>query len=129
MPDRPQPSLVTRALLWAVGIIALVLGIIGIFLPGLPTTPFVLLAAACFVRVSPRAYTWLRNHRLFGPMLRDWETHRSIPLRAKGIALLMMTLSVSASLWYFSNRPKLQIIIFLAAAIGAIVIFRIPTRR
>lgn len=128
MTDRLHPSRILRALLWSAGIIALALGIIGIFLPGLPTTPFVLLAAACFVRASPRAYAWLLNHKLFGPSLRDWEQHRSIPRRAKIIGLTMMAISVSTSLWYFSGSPRIQIIIFLAAAIGAFVVLRIPTR-
>lgn len=128
MSDRLHPSPFIRALLWSGGVIALILGIIGIFLPGLPTTPFILLTAACFVRASPRAYSWLLNHHLFGPSLRDWEKHHSIPRRAKIIALSMMAISVSTSLWYFSGRPWIQITIFLAAAIGAFVISRVPTR-
>lgn len=128
MSDRLHPSLLIRALLWSAGVIALVLGIIGIFLPGLPTTPFVLLAAACFVRASPRAYTWLLNHKVFGPSLRDWEKHHSIPRKAKYLALLMMAFSVSMSLWYFNGRPWIQLTIFLAAVSGASMISRIPTR-
>lgn len=128
MSNRLHPSLLVRILLWSVGVTSLVLGIIGIFLPGLPTTPFILLTAACFVRASPRAYAWLLNHHFFGPSLRDWEQHRSIPRKAKIIALLMMAFSVSTSLWYFNGRPWLQLTVFLAAAIGAFVITRIPTR-
>jgi len=123
-----HPSSLVRALFWVCGAAALVMGTIGIFLPGLPTTPFVLLAAGCFVRASPRAHAWLLGHRLFGPSLRDWEQHRSLPLRVKGIALLTMALSVSGSLWYFSGRPGLQLIIFAAASIGVIAIALVPSR-
>lgn len=128
MPARPHNSSLVRALLWSAGVSALILGTLGIFLPGLPTTPFVIAAAACFVRASPRTHAWLLNHRFFGPPLRDWEKHRSIPRRIKLIALAMMTFSVAASLWYFGGRPWLQAAIFIAAAIGAAVIVRIPSR-
>lgn len=127
--SRLHPSPLVRTLIWGCGALALLLGVVGIFLPGLPTTPFVLVAAGCFVRASPRAHAWLQTHRLFGPTLRDWETHRSIPRRAKIIALLMMAGSVSVSLWYFNGRPWLQFVVVAGAAIGAITIALIPSRR
>ena len=63
-----------RYLLMAVGWVSVVLGVIGIFLPVLPTTPFLLLAAACFARSSPRFYQWLINHRQLGPWIRDYRS-------------------------------------------------------
>lgn len=130
MPDsRLHPSPLIRALIWIGGVLALALGVIGVFLPGLPTTPFVLLAAACFVRASPRAHAWLLAHRIFGPPLREWEIHRSVPRRAKAVALLMMAVSVSGSLWYFSGRPWVQAAIMAGATLGAIAIALIPSRR
>jgi uncharacterized membrane protein YbaN (DUF454 family) len=80
---RKRPSL-RQALLVAAGLLALGLGLIGVVLPGLPTTPFVLLAAACFAKASPRLHRWLTQHRYLGPMVRDWEAHRSLPLRSSG---------------------------------------------
>jgi len=78
-------------LLWLLGgVLSLVLGIIGIFVPLLPTTPFVLLAAFCFARGSSRCERWLLGHRVFGPMVRDWRANRAVPLRAKQLASVMM---------------------------------------
>ena len=72
------------------GMLALALGIIGIALPLLPTTPFVILAAACFARSSDRLHDWLLGHRIFGPMIVSWRDHRAIPRRAKYWSLGMM---------------------------------------
>ena len=83
----------TRPLWLLAGALALLLGVLGIFLPLLPTTPFVLLAAWCFSRGSARCEAWLLNHRLFGPIVRDWRERRAVPLRAKQIASLMMAIS------------------------------------
>jgi len=125
----PHPSPLVRVLILGCGALALLLAAIGVVLPGLPTTPFVLVAGACFVRASPRAHAWLLASRIFGPALREWEAHHTIPRRAKIIALLMMATSVSVSLWYFSGRPWLQLAIAGAAAIGVFAIALIPSRR
>ena len=83
-----------RRLPWLIaGALALALGVLGIFLPLLPTTPFVLLAAFCFARGSARCEAWLLGHPRFGPMVRDWRAHRAVPLRAKQAAWVMMSLS------------------------------------
>ena len=84
---------IVRVLWLCGGALALLLGVLGIFLPLLPTTPFVLLAAWCFSRGSTRCEAWLLQHRLFGPMVRDWRARRAIPLRAKQFASVMMALS------------------------------------
>ena len=72
------------------GIIAVGLGLIGVFVPLLPTTPFLLLAAACFVRSSGRLYAWLIHHKWFGDYIRHYREHRAITLRAKiGVLVLL----------------------------------------
>ena len=87
-PDPRRPT--WQRVLWLLaGGISLLLGIAGIFLPLLPTTPFVLLAAACFSRGSTRCEAWLLHHPRFGPAVRDWREHRAVPLRAKQLALVM----------------------------------------
>lgn len=118
-----------RWLLWAAGSVSLLLGLIGVVLPGLPTTPFVLLAAACYAKASPRLHAWLLNHRLTGPMLRDWEAHRSLTRRTKTVAVASMLLMVSISIWSFRGRLVLQLLLLALGLIGAWVVLRIPTRR
>jgi uncharacterized protein len=117
-----------RHALLLVGWLALVTGAIGVVLPGLPTTPFVLIAAACFVRASPRAHGWLLSSRHFGPLLREWEQHHSVPRRVKITALLTMLASASISLWALSGHPRLQITVLIGIGIGAIIVLRLPTR-
>lgn len=82
-----------RALWFALGWLCFAVGAIGVVLPGIPTTGPMILALACFARSSPRLYTWLLEHRLFGPPLQRWKAHRLIPIRAKVAAVSMMTLS------------------------------------
>ena len=72
------------------GIFALSLGIIGIVVPLLPTTPFLLLAAACFVRSSEKLYAWLLHHKWFGEYIRHYREHRAITLRAKIVILVLL---------------------------------------
>jgi uncharacterized membrane protein YbaN (DUF454 family) len=132
MDHRPAPALhgsrTVRALLWIAGSVALALGLIGVVLPGLPTTPFILLAAACYARALPRLHAWLLNHRWMGPMLRDWERERSLTLRTKTVAILSMTLMVGVSIWSFQGRSLVQAVLLATAAVGVAVVLRIPTR-
>ena len=86
--------------LWAVaGLAALATGIVGAFLPLLPTTPFVLLAAWCFSRSSARLERWLVEHRQFGPMVHEWRARRAIPRRAKRLAWAMMAVGSAWAWW------------------------------
>lgn len=117
-----------RWLLWLAGTVSLGLGILGVVLPGLPTTPFVLLAATCYARASPRLHGWLRAHRLFGPMVRDWEAHRSLTRRTKRFAQGAMLVMVGASAYGLRERPVLLTVVLVAAAVGVWVVARIPTR-
>ena len=127
--DAFQRSRIVRGLLWLAGSVSLLLGLIGVLLPGLPTTPFVLLAAACYAKASPRLHAWLLSHRLTGPMLRDWEKHRSLTRRTKTIAVVSMLVMVSFSIWSFSHRPIAQAVLVVLGAVGAWVVLRIPTRQ
>lgn len=117
-----------RMLLSLAGIVALALGLLGVLLPGLPTTPFILLAAACFSRASPTLHRWLLANRHLGPLVRDWERHRSLPLAVKWVSTLMMGAMVLLSVWHFTDRFVLQLCIALSGLVGAWVVWRIPTR-
>lgn len=91
--EATQKIMIKRYLCITSGIVFLALGIIGIFIPLLPTTPFLLLSAALFFQGSPRLYQWLLNHKQLGPYIRNFREERSIPLRAKilSISLLWIT--------------------------------------
>ncbi|QZA78677.1 YbaN family protein [Deefgea tanakiae] len=111
------------------GVLALVLGMIGIIVPGLPTTPFILLAAYCFAKGSQRLHLRLLNHPWCGALIRDWERHRSLPLRLKYLVIGMMLLTSGLSIWQLSSKPWAQVSILVVALIGTITVIRIPTRR
>jgi len=86
-----------RWLLLGVGWLFVVLGVAGALLPVLPTTPFILLAAACFARSSERFYAWLLDNRVFGPLIRDWRAHRAMPRRAKWVAITAIVVAIGSS--------------------------------
>ena len=90
---------VARYVLLVIGWISVTLGIIGILLPVLPTTPFLLLAAACFVRSSRRFYDWLVTHPRLGPWFRDYLEGKGIPLKGKVYAITTMWISIGVSCW------------------------------
>jgi len=97
--QRQARSPVLRYVLFVCGCISVVLGVIGIFLPVLPTTPFLLLAAACFARSSARFYQLLVQHPTLGPWIRDYLDGQGLPLKGKIWALLLMWSSISVSIW------------------------------
>ena len=86
-----------RYALLTIGWLSVVLGVVGIFLPVLPTTPFLLLAAACFARSSERFYNWLVNHPRLGPWIRDYLDGNGIPLKGKVYAIGLMWISITVS--------------------------------
>ena len=117
-----------RSLLVVAGSVSVALGIAGIFLPLLPTTPFLLLAAACYVRSSPRLYRWLMNHRWTGEYIRDYREKRGLPLRTKILTVLILWATVGWSAYRVSN-PWLLALLIAVAVVIPIVIWRLPTRR
>lgn len=111
-----------------IGVLAVVLGIVGIFLPLLPTTPFLLLAAACFARSSERMHGWLLNHGMFGSYLRAYEEGKGIPARAKVVALVMMWSSLAYAMWRF-DRLWLQAALLAVGTGVTLYLLRLPTNR
>lgn len=112
----------------ALGVLFLVLGIIGAFLPVMPTTPFLLLATACFARSSRRFYNWLMNHPAFGPLIVEWRTYRSIPWRVKLVAIAMMALTFGSSILFFVHGIWLQLALAFFGLTMATWLYRIPSR-
>lgn len=119
MPLRPQPWL--HPLLIAGGMLCLILAILGVFLPLLPTTPFLLLAAACFARSSERLHAWMLRHPRFGPLLDDWETHRAIRPAAKRAATVAILASATLTL-ALTRMPRVSKAA-LAASLAGILAF------
>jgi uncharacterized membrane protein YbaN (DUF454 family) len=117
-----------RLVFAALGTLFLLLGVLGMFLPVLPTTPFLLLATACFARASRRVFNWLLNHPRFGPLIREWRDYRSIPYRAKRTALVLIALSFTVSIIFFVPGWPAQ----LAMGVGGLVLMawlaHIPSR-
>ena len=113
-----------RALWFMLGLSALGLAILGVALPLLPTTPFVLVAAFAFARSSDRWHDWLRNHRVFGPIIEDWRQHRAIDRRAK-IASAVGMAAVFALSWAMNaSTTVLAVQAVVLTATGIFVLSR-----
>jgi uncharacterized membrane protein YbaN (DUF454 family) len=123
-----HPSRAVRATLVVAGILFVGLGILGAFLPVLPTTPFMLLAAACFARASTRFYNWLLNNRAFGPTIREWRRYRAIPYRTKWTAIALMAVTLAASIVFGVEDRRLQFALAAFGVLLAIWLARIPSR-
>jgi uncharacterized protein len=117
-----------RAAFLVAGFAFLGIAVLGLVLPVLPATPFLLLAAACFARSSQRFYDWLVNHRSFGPLVREWREHGAIPWRTKLWAIALMSGSLAVSVVFFVEDAYLQ---WVLAAIGVLLaawLYSIPSR-
>ena len=118
-----------RTLYKVAGFILVGLGVLGIFLPLLPTTPLLLLAAACFSRSSERWHRWLLNHRTFGPIIRNWQERRCIPLRAKVVSVLMVLLFGGWTVGFAIEPLSLRIAAAVLILTGMVCVLRLPVCR
>lgn len=109
------------------GFLFLAAGVLGVFLPLLPTTPFLLLAAACFARSSEKWHQWLLSNPTFGPMLQHWDENRCISLRVKCVAILSMLCLGGTSIAFAVQDPRIQVAGAALMAVGLLVILRIRT--
>jgi uncharacterized membrane protein YbaN (DUF454 family) len=121
-------SPVVRALFFVAGVVSLGFAVAGIFLPVLPTTPLVLLAAACFARSYRPFHEWLIAHRLFGPLVREWHEHRSIPYRTKLFAIGMMASALGASIVFAVDPPWLKAALAAGGVALGVYMYRLPSR-
>jgi len=117
-----------RAALVVAGSGFVIVGLAGIFLPVLPTTPFLLVAAACYARASRRFYNALLNSRLFGPAILEWRQHRAIAWRTKLTAIALMALTLATSIVFFVEKPWLRVVLALFGVVLAAWLYRIPSR-
>lgn len=127
--DRPRlhDSRWVRWLYLGAGTMALLLGLIGVVLPVLPTTPFVLLAAACFARGSTHIHDWLLRSPLAGPIIREWEEYRAMDRRVKAWAFALMGISVSGSLLMMAS-PWHRLMLLAFAVMAGVTLWRVPVR-
>ncbi|MCA9322179.1 MAG: YbaN family protein [Planctomycetes bacterium] len=116
-----------RVLFFVLGLLFVILGVLGAFLPVLPTTPFMLVAAACFARSSERAHQWLLNNAIFGPTIREWQASHSIPSRTKIMAIGMMTCMIVLSLAFGPSHIAVRIGLLVSWLGVTILLLRLPT--
>jgi uncharacterized membrane protein YbaN (DUF454 family) len=109
-----------RRLLIAAGTVCAGLGIIGIFVPILPTTPFLLLAAACYMRSSERSYRWLTSNRIFGAYVRNYIEGRGMPIKIKIFTILLLWLAIGLTVT-FAVQDSVVRIILICIAVGVTV--------
>ncbi len=115
-----------KQLLFGIGLLSLAVGIVGIFLPLLPTAPFVILAAWCFMRSNQRFHQWVIRHPVFGPLIENWNRDGSIPWGAKAFAVV--SLSSSAFLvWWRIPILNVRIAIWIVMMAVALFILTRPT--
>lgn len=125
---------VARAFWFILGTICLTFGAVGIVLPILPTTPFLLAAAACYYKSSPRMHKWLLNNKWFGEYIKNYTEGKGIPKRTKFIALTVLWVTIIISIIFFLDRLlpgflvlPMQIIMLSVAIIITIYLLRLPT--
>jgi len=116
-----------KGILIVLGWISVILGVLGIFLPVLPTTPFLLLAAACFVRSSPKFYNWLVSHPKLGGYILHYLNGEGIPKRAKWVTIIMIWLSIGFSAWFVVPIVWVKFLLLGIACAVSFYIFRQPT--
>lgn len=106
---------VRKRLLILAGTISMGIGIIGIFVPILPTTPFLLLAAFCYARSSNRFYRWLVNNRLFGAYIKNYIEGRGMPLKIKALTILLLWISIGVTVTFGVQHIAIRIVLILIA--------------
>ncbi len=120
-------STLLRTLLVILGTISVGLGVVGIFVPVLPTTPFLLLGAACYARSSQRFYDWLLNCRHLGQYIRNYREGKGIPLLTKVIVLSLLWITIVYSALFVIDALILRIILLFIAVAVSVHVLKLPT--
>ncbi|MFP4249772.1 MAG: YbaN family protein [Armatimonadota bacterium] len=127
-PGRAPEGPVKYALI-AAGSVCVAVGAIGIVVPLLPTTPFLLLAAACYVRSSPRFYRWLIGNRVLGAYVRDYLSGAGIPVRTKVFTIAMLWIVIGSSVIFAVDHTAIRALLLLIAVAVSAHIIAVPTAR
>ena len=124
----PQPHNATlRWILLTIGFAAVALGVIGIFLPVLPTVPFLLLALACFGRSSERFYTWLLEHAHLGPIVRPYLAGKGLTRTSKLKAISLVWISIAVSILFLLETTWVRVVLLIVACSVSFYLLRLPT--
>jgi uncharacterized membrane protein YbaN (DUF454 family) len=112
-PTRPRAFVndPRRIFYGVAGVVFVGLAALGTVLPLLPTTPFVLVAAACFARSSSRAHAWLLDNRVFGPLIRNWQRDRSVTLRAKVTSIVLIVATIGSTALFATDSTLVRVIL------------------
>ncbi len=131
---KEQWQKIAKALWFVAGTICVVLGAIGILLPILPTTPFLLAAAACYFKSSEKMHNWLLTNKLFGKYIRDYKEGKGLPMKTKITALSLLWITIALSTVFMLNQLlptqlvlPMQLIMVTVAIVVSIHILRLPT--
>jgi len=111
------------------GFLLVVIGIIGIFLPLLPTTIFLILASACFVKSSPKANEWLKNNKFLGLYLKNYQNKTGLTIKSKIFTIIFLWLSIGISAFYLTNEFHIRILLLAIGAGVSIHIMFIKTQK
>lgn len=115
-----------KPVLIIIGLVCVGLAVLGIFMPVLPTTPLLLLALACFARSSEKLHAWLLSNRTFGPLIRQWESSKSMPRKAKFYSIILI-ICVGGASAFFIEKASLKIAIIALLMIPVVIILNIKT--
>jgi len=118
-----------RLLLIVAGTICLIIGVIGMVVPLLPTTPFLLLATACYCRSSTRLYNWLLSNRWFGTYIKNYREGKGIPLKTKIVALTILWAVILYSVFFVVNILIAQLVLVVIAVAVSLHILKVPTSK
>jgi len=125
---KPVPTIYRYAYLVG-GILLVAIGVIGIFLPVLPTTIFLILASACFVKSSPKANEWLRNHKILGVYLKNYQDKSGLTIKSKVINIIFLWITISVSAFLLTESLPIKILLFAIATGVSIHLIMIKTKK
>lgn len=111
------------------GSISLIIGMIGIILPILPTTPFLLITAAAYAKSSKKFYKWLLNNRILGSYIRNYREGKGMPIKVKVITLILLWITIAISLLFMNNLIWIQLILLIVASMVSIHILFIRPKK
>ncbi len=127
--SKNRPNSFKRGTFIVAGTISLGLGAAGVFLPILPTTPFLLLSAACYYKGSERMHRWLLNNKLFGSYIRNYKEGKGISKIAKILSLFLLWITIGYSVFFMVGSYVVQLILFAVAIAVTVHVATLPTLR